>query len=129
MTDPIADMLTRIRNAHLVKRPKVAIPHSKVKEAILKTLETEHYIESFQVLDTTPAKTLDVTLKYVNNLPAITNLKRMSKPGRRLYAKKDALVPQLSGFGITIVSTSKGVMSDKVARSQQLGGEVLCQVW
>jgi len=129
MTDPIADMLTRIRNALLNRSATVGMPHSKLKEAIIKTFKDEGYIVNYQVENTQPAKTIMVTLKYIGTEPAISHLKRISKPGRRLYSGYDSLIPPLSGYGVTIVSTSRGVMTDKLARSQKLGGELVCQIW
>jgi small subunit ribosomal protein S8 len=129
MTDPIADMLTRIRNAQAIHEAKVNVPHSKLKEALTKTLVSEGYLVSYELLPTEPHRTLCLTLKYANSIPAITVLKRISKPGRRLYARCDSLTSPLSGYGITVVSTSRGVMTDKQARKLKVGGELLCQIW
>lgn len=129
MTDPIADMLTQIRNAQAVHRSTVTLPHSRIKEAIARTLTDAGFITTYRVDPATPAKLLTVTLKYQGSQPSMTVLKRISKPGRRLYAKASALAPSLSGYGITIISTNKGVMTDKEARAQHLGGELLCQIW
>jgi small subunit ribosomal protein S8 len=129
MTDPIADMLTRIRNAHAIHMGTVVMPHSKLKEAILKTLKTEGYIQEFTVTEGKPFKTLTVTLKYTGTEPAITELKRLSTPGRRLYMRASDLASPLGGYGIIILSTNQGVMTNKEAKKHQLGGEVICQVW
>jgi small subunit ribosomal protein S8 len=131
MTDPIADMLTRLRNAAAVSSGTVSLPHSKLKEAVLKTLQNEGYISGYLVeTDTsTVFKTLKVTLKYAGKAPAITKIKRISKPGRRVYVKNTDIKAPLSGFGITILSTSQGVMTNREAQKRKLGGEILCQIW
>lgn len=129
MTDPIADMLTRIRNAQAIKAATVAVPHSKLKEAIVKTLIAEGYIASYKVEPGAQAKNMIITLKYQGPIPAITTIKRISKPGRRLYARANALTTPLSGYGITIISTSQGVMTNKQAQVAKVGGELVCQVW
>ena len=126
MTDPIADMLTRIRNANQMRNKEVSMPTSKMKVEIAKILENEGFIEGFNVKD----NTLTLTLKYAENKErVITGLKRISKPGLRVYAQKDKLPQVISGLGIAIVSTSKGLMTDRQAREQKLGGEVLAFVW
>ncbi len=129
MTDPIADMLTRIRNAQAVQRPSVNVPHSKIKEAIAHTLVQEGYIADYAVTQERATKILTLKLKYSGSRPMISSIKRISKPGRRLYAKASALTPSLSGYGITIISTSKGVMTNKAASQQKIGGELICEVW
>ena len=129
MTDPIADMLTRLRNGQAIRQATVMMPHSKIKEAIAKTLKAEGYITNYEVVDGHPAKTLSITPKYVGQAPSMTVLKRISKPGRRLYGQASAMVSPLSGHGITIVSTSKGVMTGAQAKRQKVGGELLCQIW
>ena len=128
MTDPIADMLTRIRNAQAVNKPTVTIPYSTIKLNLAKTLKKEGYINDVSVSKTTP-KTLTVTLKYVDKIPAITQIERVSKPGRRVYLKSDQIKPTLSGHGITIVTTNQGIMTAKEAKKNNLGGEAICQVW
>jgi small subunit ribosomal protein S8 len=135
MTDPIADMLTRIRNALIVGHSSVAMPASKVKVAIAKILKEEGYISSYEVVDgTIPAqKVLRVRLKYVGErrerTPVITGLERVSRPGRRVYSGKQEIPWVLSGMGIAILSTPKGVMTGQRARQLGVGGEVLCKVW
>lgn len=130
VTDPIADMLTRIRNAITAKHADVEIPASKTKKAIVDILLEEGYIQGYEVVEHELQNTLKVTLKYgYKGERIITGLKRISKPGLRVYAKSSELPKVLNGLGIAIVSTSKGIMTDKNARSQNLGGEVLAYVW
>ncbi len=129
MQDPIADMTTRIRNAEMVGRDKVSMPASKVKLAIARVLKDEGYIANYNVEGEEKKPTLVVFLKYHNNKPVIEHIKRVSRPGLRVYKNCSELPNILGGMGISIVSTSKGVMSDKHARKQGLGGEVLCEVW
>ncbi len=130
VTDPIADMLTRIRNAITAKHSDVEIPASKTKKAILDILVAEGYIASYEEIEQDLQNTLKVTLKYGDKGErVITGLKRISKPGLRVYAKSEELPKVLNGLGIAIVSTSKGIMTDKEARGQNLGGEVLAFVW
>lgn len=129
MTDPIADMIIRVKNAFLASRATVSIPHSKMKEALAKILEAEGYVESFEVKPTVPQKTIEIKLKYIGKIPAITEVRRLSKPGRRMYAAVGEIPRSLGGYGVTIVSTSKGVVTDKDARKMNIGGEVLCQIW
>ena len=130
VTDPIADMLTRIRNAITAKHADVEIPASKTKKAIVDILLNEGYIESYEIIENPLQDSIKITLKYgYKGERVITGLKRISKPGLRVYAKSDELPKVLNGLGIAIVSTSKGIMTDKNARSQNLGGEVLAYVW
>lgn len=130
MTDPIADMLTRIRNALMRRKQYVLVPSSKMNRAIAQILVDEGYIERFDVLDQKPRPILRLWLKYdKNKKPVITGLKRVSKPGRRIYAGKDEIPWVLSGIGIAILSTSRGVMTDRQARRLGIGGEVICFVW
>jgi small subunit ribosomal protein S8 len=135
MTDPIADMLTRIRNALIVGHSSVAMPASTIKVAIAKILKEEGYISSYEVVDgTIPAqKVLRVRLKYVGErrerMPVITGLERVSRPGRRVYTSRQEIPWVLSGMGIAILSTPKGVMTGQRARQLGVGGEVLCKVW
>jgi small subunit ribosomal protein S8 len=129
MTDPIADMLARIKNALLAKHKQVVMPHSKVKEAIAKILADNNYIEGFEVVEKKPQSDLLLKLGYKGKLSMISGVKRVSKPGRRLYSTVDKVPSTLNGYGITIVSTSKGLLTDKEARQQNVGGELLCQVW
>jgi small subunit ribosomal protein S8 len=135
LSDPIADMLTRIRNAVDVGHPAVAMPSSKMKVSIAKILKDEGYIESYSVVDgDRPShKVLRIRLKYVGERrgrqPVISGIERISKPGRRYYAKKHELPRVLSGMGTAIISTPKGVMTDRRARQLGVGGEVICKVW
>ena len=130
VTDPIADMLTRIRNANAMKYKEVSMPVSKVKTEIANILKNEGFIEDYKVIEDKVQGTLVLTLKYVNKKErVITGLKRISKPGLRVYVKADEVPRVLNGFGIAIISTSKGIMTDKEARKQALGGEVMAYVW
>ena len=130
ITDPIADMLTRIRNAGSARHETVDIPNSKMKKAIAEILLEEGYIKSFQLIDDGTQGVIRVTLKYLpGKEKAIQGLRRVSKPGLRVYACADELPRVLRGLGIAIISTSKGIMTDKKARAQHVGGEVLAFVW
>ena len=130
ITDPIADMLTRIRNANTAKHETVSVPASKVKVAIAKILLDEGYISGYDVIEDGLQGVIKITLKYgANKTKVITGLKRVSKPGLRVYAGKDELPRVLRGLGIAIISTSKGIMTDKEARKNHVGGEVLAFVW
>lgn len=130
MTDPIADMLTRIRNAVRIERSHVEMPLSKVKRGVADVLKREGYIWDWQEVDAAPVKTLRLDLKYgPNGERVIRHLKRISRPGRRVYSRARDLRPILQGLGISVVSTSRGVVSDREARQRNLGGEVICQVW
>ncbi len=130
ITDPIADMLTRIRNAGTAKHETVDVPASKMKVAIAQILLDEGYIKSFQLIDDGTQGIIRITLKYLANKErAIQGLKRVSKPGLRIYAGADELPKVLKGLGIAIISTSKGIMTDKQARKLHVGGEVLAFVW
>ena len=130
ITDPIADLLTRIRNANTAKHDTVDIPASKLKKAIVEILLEEGYIKDVQYIDDSKQGMIKVTLKYAaNKEKVITGLKRVSKPGLRIYAGVDELPKVLKGLGIAIISTSKGLMTDKKAREQKIGGEVLAFVW
>ena len=130
ITDPIADMLTRIRNAGSARHETVDIPNSKMKKAIAEILLEEGYIKSFQLIDDGTQGVIRVTLKYLpGKEKAIQGLRRVSKPGVRVYAGADELPQVLRGLGIAIISTSKGIMTDKKARAQHVGGEVLAFVW
>lgn len=130
MTDPIADMLTRIRNANSVYHEKVEIPASNIKKAVTQILKDEGFIKDFELLEDGKQGILRVSLKYgPDREKVITGIKRISKPGLRVYAKKDQLPRVLGGLGIAVISTSQGIMTDKQARKQGLGGEVLAYVW
>ncbi len=129
ITDPIADMLTRIRNANAQRHETVDIPASKLKKSIAEILLEEGYIKGFEEIEDNSQGILRVTLKYVNKQKVISGLKRISKPGLRVYATKDELPKVLGGLGIALISTSKGIMTDKKARQEGIGGEVLAYVW
>jgi small subunit ribosomal protein S8 len=130
MTDPIADMLTRIRNAIRAKHEKVNIPASKIKSEIAGILKEEGFIKNFKLIKDRKQGILRIYLKYENETEnIIQGLKRISKPGCRIYAAKDDVPMVLNGLGIAILSTNKGIMTDKVCREQKVGGEVLCHVW
>lgn len=130
MTDPIADMLTRIRNANQMKHETVEMPASKLKSEILSVLKAEGYILDYQLVNSGVQGTLKVTLKYLPNKErAVRGLKKISKPGLRVYAKADEMPRVLNGLGIAIVSTSQGIMTDREARKQQVGGEIIAYVW
>lgn len=129
ITDPIADMLTRIRNASSAKHATVDIPASNLKKAIAEILLEEGYIKNFQLINDGVQGVIKITLKYNGNEKAITGLRRVSKPGLRMYAGAEELPHVLKGLGIAIISTSKGVMTDRKAREAHVGGEVLAFVW
>jgi small subunit ribosomal protein S8 len=131
VNDPIADMLTRIRNAQIAKHDTVTIPASNAKKAIAKILLDEGYIKAFEKLEDGIQGQIKLTLKYVNGKqqPVIVGLKRISKPGLRVYARSEELPRVLGGLGVAIISTSKGLMTDKKARMDNLGGEVLAYIW
>ncbi len=130
MTDPIADMLTRIRNANSVYHDKVEIPASKIKQSVVQILKEEGFIRDYDMIADGKQGMLRVSLKYgPNREKVITGIKRISKPGLRVYAKKEQLPRVLGGLGIAIISTSQGIMSDKSARKAGLGGEVIAYVW
>jgi len=130
-SDPIADMLTRIRNANTAKHDTVDVPASKMKISIAEILLKEGYIKSFELVDAGAFKNIHITLKYGKdkNEKIITGLKRISKPGLRVYANTEELPKVLGGLGVAIISTNKGVITDKEARKENVGGEVLCFVW
>ncbi len=132
MTDPIADMLTRIRNANTMKHETVDVPSSKVKKEILNVMKNEGYIGGYTEIkeERNPQEILRVSLKYLkNNERVIKGLKRISKPGLRVYAKSEELPKVLNGLGIAIISTSSGIMTDREARKQQVGGEIVAYIW
>ena len=128
MTDPIADLLTHIRNAQKAEMVSTSMPSSRVKTAIAQVLQDEGYIEGFKVNDEDGKSKLEINLKYYEGKPVIDYMKRASRPGRRLYQGKDELLRVAGGLGIAIVSTSKGIMTDRAARKAGVGGEVLCVV-
>ena len=129
ITDPIADMLTRIRNACSARHPQVSVPASGMKKAIAKILLEEGYIKDYTVEDENVQGSIKITLKYNGRESAISGLRRVSKPGLRVYAGAEELPRVLKGLGIAIISTSKGIMTDKAARAANVGGEVLAFVW
>jgi small subunit ribosomal protein S8 len=130
MNDPIADMLTRIRNAQVAKHDTVVLPASNAKKAIAKILLAEGYVKNIDFVNDGPQGSIKITLKYVGGKqPVIAGLKKISKPGLRVYAKGEELPKVLGGLGIAIISTSKGLMTDKEARKQMIGGEVLAYIW
>lgn len=130
MTDPIADMLTRIRNANMVRHESVELPASRVKREIAEILKQEGFIRDAEYIEDSKQGILRIFLKYgVNNEKVITGLKRISKPGLRVYAKSTEVPRVLRGLGIAILSTNKGIVTDKIARQQRVGGEVLAYIW
>ena len=129
MTDPIADMLTRIRNASSAKHKRVDMPVSKLKTEIARILKESHFIHDFKVLDDGAHGVLRIYLKYYEDKPVIRNVERVSRPGRRIYKGATELPRIRNGLGLAILSTSKGVMSDRDARSQKIGGELMALVW
>lgn len=130
ITDPIADMLTRVRNANSVNKDVVDIPASNLKINIAKTLKDEGFIKEYKIIDNYPQNKVRVYLKYgKDNEKVITGIKRISKPGLRVYVNKDEVPRVLGGLGIAVISTSRGVLTDKEARKEGVGGEVLCYVW
>lgn len=133
MNDPIADMFTRVRNAGMRQHETVSVPHSSIKESLANVLLSEGYIEDFQVVPDSPQPVLRIKLKYVGDRrhrrPVITAINRVSKPGRRVYVGKSEIPWVLSGMGIAVLTTSKGVMTGQEARRNGVGGEVICEVW
>jgi len=133
MSDPIADMLTRIRNAMERQHKSVNIPYSSIKLEVAKVLQSEAYIQDFEVLEETPRKLIRVNLRYLGDRrtrkPVISGLERVSKPGRRIYVNKTEIPWVLNGIGVAIMTTSQGVMTGQEARRKGIGGEVLCRVW
>jgi small subunit ribosomal protein S8 len=130
MMDTIADMLTRIRNAHAVKKTEVSLPYSKFKHSLANVLASEGWIKSVETRQEAKFQNLVLILKYTSaGMPVISGITRVSKPGQRIYSKNTEIPRALGGVGTTIVSTSKGLMTDKHARKQKVGGEVICQIW
>ncbi|MCU4138748.1 MAG: Ribosomal protein S8 [Thermodesulfobacteria bacterium] len=130
MTDPIADMLIRIKNALMARHKSVRIPSSKIKLEIARILKEEGYIEDFKYINEKPQPQIEIILKYdENKRPVIAGVKRISKPGRRIYKGYKDLPKVLDGLGIAIISTSQGIMTDHEARKRKIGGEVLCEIW
>jgi small subunit ribosomal protein S8 len=128
MSDPIADMLTRIRNGQMAGHANVVIPSSKVKVAVAKVLESEGYISAYSINENSGKSELSVDLKYFDGKPVIDMIKRVSRPGLRVYKNKDELPKVIGGLGIAVISTSKGIMTDRDARQAGIGGEVVCYV-
>ncbi|MFZ8831511.1 MAG: 30S ribosomal protein S8 [Thermodesulfobacteriaceae bacterium] len=130
MTDPIADMLTRIRNALMARHKTVVVPGSKLKLEIVRILKEEGYIEDYRVIEEKPQIKIEIVLKYdEKKRPVIAGIKRVSKPGRRIYRGYKELPKVLNGLGIAIISTSQGIMTDHEARKRRVGGEVICEIW
>ena len=129
MTDPISDLLTRIRNGQMVRKSKIDSPSSKLKVAILKVLQEEGYIRGFEVSENERGKQLEISLKYFDGKPAIKEISRVSKPGMRVYSSVKTMPSFKNNMGITILSTSKGVMTNFAAQGANLGGEILCRVY
>jgi len=127
--DPISDMLTAIRNALIVRHPTVSVPFSDLKHGIAKILEKEGLIEKVEKKGKRSKRFVEITLKYTDNLPAISGLKKISKPGQRIYSGRRKIKRVKGGYGIAIISTARGLMTDKEARKQKLGGEIMCEVW
>lgn len=127
--DPISDMLTVIRNALIVKRPTVSVPFASFKYEIAKILEKQGFVEKIEKKGKRSKRFIEITLKYNDGVPAILGLKRISKPGQRIYVSWQKIKKVKRGYGIAILSTSKGLMTDKEARKNKIGGEVLCEIW
>ena len=129
MTDPISDMIIRIKNAYLAKRQELELPHSKVKENIALLLQEKGYVQEVSLKGETAHKVIYIKLKYNEGLPAVTGVKRLSTPGLRNYSRSKKIPATLGGYGLTIVSTSSGLLSDKEAKKKGIGGELLCSIW
>jgi small subunit ribosomal protein S8 len=129
VTDPIADYLTRIRNATKAKKVRVEIPATRTKIGLSEIFKNLGYIIDYEILDDAKQKKLNIVLKYKNGVPAITGLKRISKPGLRVYRSAEELPKVLNGLGTAVISTTKGLLTDKDARTQLIGGEVMCYIW
>ena len=129
MTDSISDLITRIKNAVLARKDTVELPHSKLKDAVAGILKQEGYISDVVTSEVNGLKQLVITLKYIGKNPVVTEVRRLSKPGRRLYAPAREIPKSLGGYGITILSTNRGVITDSEARKMNVGGELLCQIW
>ncbi len=130
MTDPIADLLTQIRNALLAKHDRLDVPKSKLKLNLCTLLKREGYIQDYETVEEKPSDLLRIYLRYTDEgTPAIKRLARVSKPGRRVYRRADDIEPVLNGLGVSLVSTSRGLLTDREARQQRVGGEVLCEIW
>ena len=129
MTDPIADMLTRIRNAMAVKKPEVILPFSKVKFNIAKLLEKENYVGQVEKLKIGQFDQIKIVLKYQDGHPVIKHIKRISKPGQKIYIGSQEIPRVLNGYGLAVLSTSKGILTGKQAHQENIGGELMCEIW
>ena len=129
VTDPIADFLTRVRNASKARKPKVDIPASNTKRSLAEILKKQNFINDFSIIDDNKQNLIRIDLKYSNGVSAISGLRRISKPGLRVYKAADDIPRVLNGLGIAIISTSKGLLTDKDARKESIGGEVVCYIW
>jgi len=129
MTDPIGDFISRIKNAVLAKHETINLPYSKLRESLAEILKKEGYLTALVIDSTRQFPELVLTLKYINKQAAVTDVRRMSKPGRRLYVAANQIPRALGGYGVTILSTNKGVLTDSDARKLNVGGELLCQIW
>jgi small subunit ribosomal protein S8 len=129
VTDPIADLLTRIRNAVKAQKRRVDIPFSKQKKSIVEILKAQNFIVDYQIVEDDKQNILRVFLRYTNGVSALSGLQRISKPGLRIYSQKEELPRVLNGYGISIISTSKGLLTDKQAKREAVGGEVICKIW
>jgi small subunit ribosomal protein S8 len=129
VTDPIADFLTRVRNASKAKKVRVQIPASKMKTGLAELMKSSGYIRDFEMIEDNKQNIINIVLKYSEGVPAINGLKRISKPGLRVYKNSNELPRVLNGLGTAIISTSKGLLTDKEARTQSMGGEVVCYLW
>jgi small subunit ribosomal protein S8 len=129
VTDPISDFLTRVRNASKARKLRVDIPASKMKKSLAEILKTQKFINDYSMIEDKKQNVLRLELKYTNGSPAISGLKKISKPGLRVYKKSDELPRVLNGLGIAVVSTSQGLLTDKEAKRQAVGGEVVCYIW
>lgn len=129
VTDPIADFLTRIRNASKAKKPRVDIPASGLKKNLAEILKNQKFINDYSIIEDNKQNLIRVELKYSNGMSAISGLKKISKPGLRIYKRSDEIPRVLNGLGIAVISTSKGLLTDKEARRESLGGEVVCYIW
>ena len=129
VTDPIADFLTRIRNASKARKPRVDIPASKMKKSLAEILKNQSFIRDYSLIEDKKQNLIRVELKYTNGSPAISGLKRISKPGLRVYKNSSDLPRVLNGLGVAVISTPKGLLTDKDARTQSVGGEIVCYIW
>lgn len=129
MTDPIADMLTRIRNAVAIRKPEIVLPFSKIKFSIAQLLERENYVGKVEKIESGKFSEMKITLKYVGKQSVIHHIKRISTPGQKIYIAGNEMPRVLNGYGTAIISTSKGLLTNKEARQQNIGGELMCEIW